>query len=331
MEKLILEKGCQAVVPCVATIGMFDGVHKGHRFVLKQVCDYAKAQGLASCVITFDRHPREVVQSDWHPKLLTTFEERMQLLEQTGIDRCVVVPFTKATAGLSARDFMQLMADRLGVKVLLTGYDNRFGHDRSASFEDYVSYGLMEVKRLPSLSPNGEGNQVSSSMVRKLLEEGNVREVADALCYPYQITGTVVKGEHVGTKLGFPTANLQLIDPHKLIPAPGVYAVRVTVNGQWSKVNGQRSKVNGQRSMVNGQWSMANGNKGMMNIGTRPTFGEHQQTLEVHILDFKGDLYDKKVKVEFIERLRDEERFESKEELTAQLLKDEMKIKSLKI
>ena len=165
MEKLILEKGCQAVVPCVATIGMFDGVHKGHRFVLKQVCDYAKAQGLASCVITFDRHPREVVQSDWHPKLLTTFEERMQLLEQTGIDRCVVVPFTKVTAGLSARDFMQLMADRLGVKVLLTGYDNRFGHDRSASFEDYVSYGLMEVKRLPSLSPNGEGNQVSSSMV----------------------------------------------------------------------------------------------------------------------------------------------------------------------
>lgn len=310
MEKLILEKGCQAVVPCVATIGMFDGVHKGHRFVLKQVCDYAKAQGLASCVITFDRHPREVVQSDWHPKLLTTFEERMQLLEQTGIDRCVVVPFTKATAGLSARDFMQLMADRLGVKVLLTGYDNRFGHDRSASFEDYVSYGLMEVKRLPSLSPNSEGNQVSSSMVRKLLEEGNVREAADALCYPYQITGTVVKGEHVGTKLGFPTANLQLNDPHKLIPAPGVYAVRVTVKGQRSKVNG---------------------NKGMMNIGTRPTFGEHQQTLEVHILDFKGDLYDKEVKVEFIERLRNEQRFESKEELTVQLLKDEMKIKSLKI
>ena len=310
MEKLILEKGCQAVVPCVATIGMFDGVHKGHRFVLKQVCDYAKAQGLASCVITFDRHPREVVQSDWHPKLLTTFEERMQLLEQTGIDRCVVVPFTKVTAGLSARDFMQLMADRLGVKVLLTGYDNRFGHDRSATFEDYVSYGLMEVKRLPSLSPNGEGNQVSSSMVRKLLEEGNVREAADALCYPYQITGTVVKGEHVGTKLGFPTANLQLNDPHKLIPAPGVYAVRVTVKGQRSKVNG---------------------NKGMMNIGTRPTFGEHQQTLEVHILDFKGDLYDKEVKVEFIERLRDEQRFESKEELTDQLLKDEMRIKNLKI
>ena len=306
MEKLILEKGSQAVVPCVATIGMFDGVHKGHRFVLKQVCDYAKAQGLASCVITFDRHPREVVQSDWHPKLLTTFEERMQLLEQTGIDRCVVVPFTKATAGLSARDFMQLMADRLGVKVLLTGYDNRFGHDRSASFEDYVSYGLMEVKRLPSLSPNGEGNQVSSSMVRKLLEEGNVREAADALCYPYQITGTVVKGEHVGT--------------------PGVYAVRVTVNGPLGTCDAF-TKATGRLK----EWSMVNGNKGMMNIGTRPTFGEHQQTLEVHILDFKGDLYDKEVKVEFIERLRNEQRFESKEELTAQLLKDEMKIKNLKI
>ena len=312
MEKLILEKGCQAVVPCVATIGMFDGVHKGHRFVLKQVCDYAKAQGLASCVITFDRHPREVVQTDWHPKLLTTFEERLQLLEQTGIDRCVVVPFSREIAHLSAHDFMQLMVDRLGVKVLMIGYDNHFGHNRSASFEDYVSYGLMEVRKLPSLPSTLllNGSQVSSSMVRRLLEEGNVREAAEALCYPYQITGTVVKGEHVGTKLGFPTANLQLNDPHKLIPAPGVYAVRVSFNSHLSTLNPH---------------------KGMMNIGTRPTFGEHLQTLEVHILDFKGDLYGKQVTVEFLERLRDEQRFESKEELTAQLLKDEMRIKDLEL
>lgn len=312
MDRLTLEKDCRAVVPCVATIGMFDGVHKGHRFVLRQVCDYAKTRGLASCVITFDRHPREVVQTDWHPQLLTTFEERIALLEQTGIDRCVVVPFTKETATLSAHDFMQLMAERLGVKVLMIGYDNRFGHDRSASFEDYVSYGLMEVKRLPSLtpdpSPTGEGSQVSSSMVRRLLEEGNVRKAADALCYPYQITGTVVKGEHVGTKLGFPTANLQLSAPHKLIPAPGVYAVRATLNALPSTLNSY---------------------KGMMNIGTRPTFGEHQQTLEVHILDFEGNLYGKQVKVEFLERLRDERRFESETELKAQLKEDAAKVESL--
>lgn len=314
METLILENERQAVVPCVATIGMFDGVHRGHRFVLGHIRDYARAHHLNATVITFDRHPKEVVQTEWKPLLLTTFEERMRLLEGTGIDRCVVLPFTKEMARLSAHDFMVLMAERLGVKVLMTGYDNRFGHRRDETFDDYVRYGReigIEVKGLPSANyqltaTNCQLYEVSSSMVRRLLEEGNVHEASEALTYPYSITGTVVKGEHIGTTLGFPTANLQPTDKRKLIPAPGVYAVRCVMDDGRSKTH-----------------------KGMMNIGTRPTFGEHSQTLEVHILDYEGDLYGKEITVEFIERLRDERRFENEEELKRQLEEDALRVQSL--
>lgn len=313
METLILENERQAVVPCVATIGMFDGVHRGHRFVLGHIRDYAKAHHLNATVITFDRHPKEVVQTEWKPLLLTTFEERMRLLEGTGIDRCVVLPFTKEMARLSAHDFMVLMAERLGVKVLMTGYDNRFGHHSDETFDDYVRYGReigIEVKGLLSANyqlstANCQLYEVSSSMVRRLLKEGNVHEASEALTYPYGITGSVVKGEHIGTTLGFPTANLQPTNKRKLIPAPGVYAVRCVMDDGRSKTH-----------------------KGMMNIGTRPTFGEHSQTLEVHILDYEGDLYGKEITVEFIERLRDERRFENEEELKRQLEEDALRVQS---
>lgn len=299
------------VTPSVATIGMFDGVHGGHRFVLRHVCDYAKAHQIASTVITFDRHPREVVQTGWSLQLLTTFEERMRLLEETGVDRCVVLPFTKEMAALSARDFMQMMVERLGVKVLLTGYDNRFGHNRSETFDDYMRYGNelgMEVKGLPPTPSEERGNHVSSSMVRRLLEKGDAKEAARCLTYPYSITGRVVKGEHVGTRLGFPTANLQVDDPHKMIPAAGVYAVRCMMDDGRSKMY-----------------------KGMMNIGTRPTFGAHAQTLEAHILDYEGDLYGQTVTVSFMERLRDERRFDNEEELISQLKVDKRRIEELKL
>lgn len=307
MKKVILNEEIYQVTPCVATIGMFDGVHEGHRFVLRQVCDYAKAHQLASTVITFDRHPREVVQTDWHPLLLTTFDERMRLLAETGVDRCVVLPFTKEMATLSAHDFMRLMTERLGVKVLLTGYDNRFGHNRSETFDDYVRYGKelgMEVKGLPP-TPNTQHPTVSSSVIRRLLEKGDVKETARCLTYPYNITGKVVRGEHVGTRLGFPTANLQVNDPHKMIPASGVYAVRC-------------------------QLPTANTLLGMMNIGTRPTFGAHQQTLEVHLLDYEGNLYGQEIQVNFIERLREERPFDSEEALKSQLEIDKRRIEGLK-
>lgn len=327
----ILEgNGKQVMKPCVATIGMFDGVHKGHRFVLAHVCDYARKQGLQAMVITFDRHPREVVQTDWRPLLLTTNEEHLRLLAETGIDYVKVLHFTPEMAGMSARDFMVMMKEQLGVKVLLMGYDNRFGHDRQETFEDYVRYGEdigMEVRQLPSLGQRskveGQRPEVSSSMVRRLLAEGAVKEAAECLGYPYSITGKVVKGEHIGTGLGYPTANLQPNDPRKMIPAPGVYAVSVTVEGQRSEVEGQRTKVKGQRSK--------DIYMGMMNIGTRPTFGVHPQTLEVHILDYEGDLYGKEITVSFIKRLREERCFDNKEELKTQLEEDRRRVEELRI
>lgn len=299
MEILHLEKEKNVGLPCVATIGMFDGVHEGHRFVLRCIRDYAEEHRLASCVITFDRHPREVVQKDWHPQLLTTFEERMRLLGETGIDRCVILPFTSEMAALSARDFMGLMAERLGVKALMTGYDNRFGHDRRECFEDYVRYGRELGMKVESLPPLSRLSTVSSSAIRQLLANGEVREAAKCLTYPYGITGKVVKGEHVGTTLGFPTANLQLRDAGKIVPAAGVYAVR------WGAL------------------------KGMMNIGTRPTFGVHRQTLEVHFLHYEGNLYGQSVTVQFVERLRDERRFDCEEDLKAQLMEDARRVESL--
>jgi riboflavin kinase/FMN adenylyltransferase len=310
METMILKGNERQIVPCVATIGMFDGVHKGHRFVLEHICEQAKARQLASMVITFDRHPREVVQTDWKPLLLTTFEERMKLLGETGVDYCIVLPFTKELAALSARDFMLLMQERLGVKVLMTGYDNRFGHHRHETFEDYVRYGEeigMEVKGLsPCPSPKREGSMVSSSLIRQLLAEGKVSEAMECLSYPYRLTGKVVKGDHIGTTLGFPTANLQVNDSRKLIPAPGVYAVTC-----------KKSTTNSQRLL------------GMMNIGTRPTFGTHAQTLEVHLLDYEGDLYGKEITVSFIKRLREERRFDNEEELKTQLKEDADSVHSL--
>lgn len=310
METMILKGNERQIVPCVATIGMFDGVHKGHRFVLEHICEQAKARQLASMVITFDRHPREVVQTDWKPLLLTTFEERMKLLGETGVDYCIVLPFTKELAALSARDFMLLMQEQLSVKVLMTGYDNRFGHHRHETFEDYVRYGEeigMEVKGLsPCPSHKRKGSMVSSSLIRQLLAEGNVSEAMECLSYPYRLTGKVVKGDHIGTTLGFPTANLQVNDSRKLIPAPGVYAVTC-----------KKSTTNSQRLL------------GMMNIGTRPTFGTHTQTLEVHLLDYEGDLYGKEITVNFIKRLREERRFDNEEELKTQLKEDADSVHSL--
>jgi riboflavin kinase/FMN adenylyltransferase len=192
----------------------------------------------------------------------------------------------------------------------------------------------MEVRQLPSLGQRskvegqrseveGQGPEVSSSMVRRLLAEGAVKEAAECLGCPYSITGKVVKGEHIGTGLGYPTANLQPNDPRKMIPAPGVYAVSVTVEGQRSKVKGQRTKDKGQRSK--------DIYMGMMNIGTRPTFGVHPQTLEVHILDYEGDLYGKEITVSFIKRLREERCFDNKEELKTQLEEDRRRVEELRI
>ena len=280
-----------------ATIGFFDGVHKGHQFLMERLEKEAAKRGLKSMVITFERHPRQVVQGDWKPELLTELHEKLKLLKATNIDVVVVLRFNRQMAGLSAGEFMQLMHNRLGVRMLLTGYDNRFGHDRTEGFEDYQRYGQelgIEVMGGEALTV-GEQN-VSSSLVRRLLKAGNVEEATRCLGRPYGIGGQVVHGEQIGRTIGFPTANL-LPDDNKLIPQDGVYAVMVDLD------NGVRKQ-------------------GIMNIGTRPTFNGTTRTLETNLLETVGDLYGQRIFIHFIGRLRSEQHFPSAEALAEQIQKD---------
>lgn len=279
----------------VATIGMFDGVHLGHQFVLHHVVETAREQGLLSMAITFDQTmPRDQV--------LTSLDAKRLLLSKTGIDRIEVLQFTDELRQMTAREFMQqVLKEQLDVKILLTGYDNRFGHNREEGFDDYVRYGKelgIEVKSLPPAPSKGRGRTISSSFIRQLLTEGHVGKASEGLGYPYTILGRVEHGEHVGTKLGFPTANLVPVDEKQLIPAAGAYAVKVRMENSV-------------------EWK-----HGMMNIGMRPTFDGHKRTLEVHIFRLNEDLYGQQMLVSFVERLREEQRFENVEALISQLQQD---------
>lgn len=314
MELRYLDKGMKAGQSCAATIGFFDGVHQGHQYLLRRLVDEARQAGLLSCVITFDRHPRQVLQTDYCPRLLTTFEERKELLAQTGIDLCIILPFSSEMAALSAKEFMKdILLERIGVKRLYIGYDHRFGHNRSEGFEDYVRYGKemgMEVLQndafvlSPSTDEEVEQQSVSSSSIRKALLQGNVDQARMLLGYPYFLSGKVVDGEHEGRKMGFPTANIEVTRMEKLIPAVGAYIVEVSIEGE-------------ERALP-----------GMMNIGTRPTFGENHLSLEVHVLDYSGNLYGKKLSVAFLQRLREEHRFVSTEELREQLMSDAQQVRT---
>lgn len=285
----------------IATIGFFDGVHIGHCHLINMLKKVARERGVESCVITFDRHPRQVVQPEWCPEMLTTLEEKTQLLEATGIDRCEVLHFDREMANQSAHDFMlHTLKEKLRVSILVTGYDNRFGHNRSEGFEDYVRYGKeigIEVIKGEELTDGS--NNVSSSSIRRMLKEGRIEDATRCLGREYQLTGTVVGGEHIGRTIGFPTANIRPDDSNKLIPANGVYAVDV-----WS----QAGDINRERAMLN--------------IGTRPTFNGTATTIEVHIPHFAGNLYGSTLSIAFLRKIREERKFDSPEALVEQLNKD---------
>ena len=285
----------------IATIGFFDGVHIGHCHLINMLKKVARERGVEACVITFDRHPRQVVQPEWCPEMLTTLEEKTQLLEATGIDRCEVLHFDREMANQSAHDFMlHTLKEKLGVSILVTGYDNRFGHNRSEGFEDYVRYGKeigIEVIKGEELTDGS--NNVSSSSIRRMLKEGRIEDATRCLGREYQLTGTVVGGEHIGRTIGFPTANIHPDDSSKLIPANGVYAVDV-----WS----QAGDINRERAMLN--------------IGTRPTFNGTATTIEVHIPHFAGNLYGSTLSIAFLRKIREERKFDSPEALVEQLNKD---------
>lgn len=290
----------------VATIGFFDGVHRGHRFLIDELKTIARRQQLPSAVITFAEHPRAVLQSDYQPKLLNAFEEKIRYLSATGVDYCIVLDFTPALARLTAREFItSVLCRRLRVRTLLIGYDHRFGRDRADGFEQYVTYGAACGMQVIQASPYAEGRiAVSSSVIRKQLAQGDVEEAAEWLTYPYQLKGHIVSGHKVGRTLGFPTANIRVDEPFKVIPGIGVYAV-------WVDLAGQRYQ-------------------GMLYIGNRPTLQNGEQiSLEVNILDFSGDIYQEEITVSFIQYVREDKRFDSLEALRAQLNSDRDRVKAL--
>lgn len=289
----------------VATIGFFDGVHVGHRFLIKELQDWGKELNMPSAVITFPEHPRQVLHSDYRPKLLDTFQEKMERLETTGIDYCIALDFTYELSLYSAADFIRLLAEEYHVKGLLIGYDHRFGHDRSDGFEQYGEYGGQVGMEVRKASPYDEGNiRVSSSEIRRLLQEGKVEMANALLTYPYQLRGRIVSGYKVGRTIGFPTANIEVDSPYKLLPKVGVYAV-------WVELLGKRYK-------------------GMLYIGKRPTLQNGDNlTIEVNILGFSGNAYNDEITVSFVYAVREDKTFESVEALREQLERDRQTVDKL--
>ncbi len=294
-------------LPCAATIGFFDGVHSGHRFLIEQVKREAAAHGLQSAIITFASHPRRIVQPDFKMEMLTTQEEKLALLEATGIELCYVLDFTPEMAKLTAQEFMlYVLKQHCGVERLVIGYDHRFGHNRTEDFYDYTRYGesmAMQVMQAQGYIYNGM--TISSSLIRRYLRCSDVRNADICLSYDYFLNGTVVSGYQVGRKMGFPTANLQVNSADKLIPADGVYAVRVTLQD-------------------------GSAHNGMLNIGTRPTFcNDATRTIEVHILRFNSNLYNQPIRISFVAHIRAEMKFTDVKQLIKQLQSDAVRAEEL--
>ncbi len=284
----------------VAATGFFDGVHAGHRAVLQVLKDTAREEGEESAVITFWPHPRNVLQQDASTfRLLNTLEEKKQLILNFGIDHVYVVPFTRDFSQLSTVEFMkEYLVDRFHVDTLIIGYDHRLGRSSTASREELAALAASVGLRTRIVEEVHCGDRkVSSTQIRNAIAAGEVQEAAGMLGYRYSLLGVVVAGNKLGRTMGFPTANMELYEPLKIVPANGVYAVEVEVLGQR--------------------------HGGICNIGTRPTVGAgNARTIETNILVFDDNIYGLDIRVSFIARLRDEHRFASLEELRAQLEAD---------
>lgn len=287
----------------VITMGVFDGVHLGHRMLLRRVTEEASREGADAVAVTFNPHPRIILSGDpGHLSFLTDLGEREALLRGTGIGHLVVIPFTAELSRMTASAFVDsILCRHLGVRHLITGYDHHFGRRHEGDSNTLIDCSArmnFRITREEAYMVDGEA--VSSSLIRKALGEGNIEKAASMLGYDYFIRGRVVSGRKIGRGMGFPTANIEPLFAHKLIPRTGVYAVNAVVEGETDRYIG------------------------MLNIGHRPTIadGDGIRTIEVHLVDFAGDLYGKVVTVSFRHRLRDEMKFESVDALAAQLALD---------
>lgn len=283
----------------VLTVGTFDGVHRGHALVLDRTAQRAREQGLASVAVTFDPHPLDIVNPSAAPPLLTLWDEKIEVLAQTSIDYVAAVTFTPQLAALTAEEFVErILIHSFGMRELLIGYDHGFGRGRGGDVESLRVMGRQWGFPVDVVPPvlGSDDAPVSSTAIRRAIAHGDLSRAADGLGRRYSVSGQVVSGERRGRLLGFPTLNLGLAPPRKLLPPHGVYAVRVE----------GRTGAYG----------------GMMNLGPRPTFDDARVSMEVHVFDASGDWYGGRVHVEFVERLRDTRRFAGPAELVAQLEED---------
>jgi riboflavin kinase/FMN adenylyltransferase len=307
--EIIYQSEIKNFPPCIATVGFFDGLHAGHRFLIEELKAIAKRKSLKSVVITFAIHPRKVLNSDFQPELLTTLPEKLVQLESMGIDMCVVLDFSLQMAELTASEFLEtILKKQFNVQTLLVGHDHRFGHNRLDGFPEYKKYGeALGMEVIQASKYNTVTDQhISSSVIRNALKKGDIECANRLLTYEYSIQGKVVEGFKIGRTIGYPTANIVLSDPEKLIPANGVYAVRVMWNHQQFK--------------------------GMMNIGHRPTLDNGQNiSIEVHIIDFDEEIYNQTLEIAFICKIRDEQKFTGIEELKEQLRKDKIYVLGLTV
>lgn len=286
------------------TLGTFDGVHKGHHKILEKLVNASRSSGCRSVVLTFFPHPRMVLQQDSDIKLLNTIEEKALLLERAGVDNLIIHPFDHVFSRLTAEEFVKyILVNRLNIQKIIIGYDHRFGRNRTATIDDLILYGQQysfEVEQISALEVDAVS--VSSTKIRNALAEGDINTANQFLGYPYMLTGTVVKGRQLGRTIGYPTANIAVPEAYKLIPKAGVYVASAMVEGKEVP--------------------------GMMSIGTNPTVGGMEQSIEIHLFDFDADLYGKTLQLNMHHRLRNEEKFASIEILKDKL--DEDKQLSLK-
>lgn len=291
--------------PSIVTIGTFDGVHIGHQEIIKNLVEKAKKTNSESVILTFFPHPRMVLQKSNPIYLLNTIKERSELLEKIGLDHLIIQPFTKEFSRLTALDFARtILVEQLNTKKLVIGYDHRFGRNREGNFEQLQKFSDIygfDVEEIPA--QNIEDISVSSTKIREALNNGEVKKANTYLGYQYKLTGKVVQGKALGRQYNYPTININIEEDYKLIPKTGVYVVSTSLNSK--------------------------NYYGIMNIGNRPTVDGTHQTIEVHVLDFNADLYGKNITINLLKRLRDEQKFESVNQLFEQIKKDELQARSL--
>ena len=284
--------------PTAITIGTFDGVHIGHRKILERLINDAKKTGLRSTVLTFFPHPRMVLQKDTEIRLLNTIQEKIKILDRIGLDYLIIHPFTLEFSRLSSTEFVRdILVNELKVKKIIIGYDHRFGRNRNANIQDLIAFGNtlnFEVEEIAAQEIDDVS--VSSTKIRNAIIDGDMKTANAYLGYNYMLTGDVKKGKGLGRQLNFPTANLFIKEEYKLIPKNGVYVVKSILNNQIYY--------------------------GMMNIGFNPTVDGTSKSIEIHFFEFKSDIYGANIQVDILQRIRDEHKFNSLQELKTQLLKD---------